>query len=658
MRYRADIDGLRSLAVIPVVLFHAGIPFMSGGFVGVDVFFVISGFLITGIILREAEAGTYSLMGFYERRVRRIFPALFAMLLVTSAACFAILPPEDLRAYGEGLAAAILFVSNMYLRLDSGYFAAVAETRPLLHTWSLAVEEQYYIFFPPILAFLIARAQRFAVPALWVATLLSFAACVVLTEIKPAAAFYVAPTRAWELLVGALLAAWRPRALPMMATQGLGLIGLGLILAAIFGFDETTSFPGGAAAVPVLGAAAIILAGGAGGGWVTRLLATAPLRGVGLISYSLYLWHWPILVLLAFWTVRAPSPLESAGAVALSVLLAFLSWRYVERPFRRPNLVRTRRGALSLGVGVMALGLAGAAALVVADGAPWRYSPEAWQMLAGVQDRAPLNDCRDAGGGAGRPFRVCALGVLDTPVDFLLWGDSHGLFASPAFDLAGKTVGRAGDLVGRPGCPPLLGLSRIRAAYADCAMTGVDVLAHLDANPQIRTVILFGRWAAYADGGPFLGGPSRKVFLRDDVSTERSLAENRATFARAATRTIAALRGRGIKTLVVEATPETEYQIPVALAQSIRLNRDVDLRPLRIDYERRQAGVNAIFGPIIDAAGTGAAWLWIKDAFCGPEHCRVLTADGRPAYLDSNHLSDAAARELAPRVAAALRPGG
>jgi len=287
MQYRPEIDGLRAVAVMPVILFHAGVTQMSGGYVGVDVFFVISGFLITGILARELQAGQFSLLGFYERRARRILPALFLVLLVTAIVGALVMLPYELATLGRGIVAVLLFVSNVLFWRESGYFAAASELNPLLHTWSLAVEEQYYILFPLVLWACWRWFPRGVVPLLGLITVGSLALAEVLSVRMPSANFYLLPTRAWELLAGSLAALYllrRPAPQGWLA-EALGLAGLAAIAFAVLTYDAATPFPSLWALAPVLGTVAIIVAASPAT-LVGKLLGTAPFVGIGLISYS------------------------------------------------------------------------------------------------------------------------------------------------------------------------------------------------------------------------------------------------------------------------------------------------------------------------------------------------------------------------------------
>src|SRR6056297_20083 len=364
MHYRADIDGLRALAVLPVLAFHAGLAPFSGGFVGVDVFFVISGYLIAGLILPRIRAGRFSLLEFYERRARRLLPALFVVMAVSGALAAALFLPAELREFGQSAVAATLFASNVLFSRETGYFETEAALKPLLHTWSLGVEEQFYLLFPLLLMALAARrAGRVAlVPVLAALALASLALAAWAVPRAPAFAFYLLPTRLWELMLGALLAVAPLPALRRRAVrEAAAAAGLAAILWAMLRYSEATPFPGPAALLPCLGAALVIHAGASGPTAVSRALSLGPVVFVGLISYALYLWHWPVLVFAEYAAVRELTTVETGAALALSGVLAALTWRFVERPFRRPAgpIGRPARGAGAAGPGVAGPGVAG-----------------------------------------------------------------------------------------------------------------------------------------------------------------------------------------------------------------------------------------------------------------------------------------------------------
>lgn len=355
LKYRPEIDGLRAWAVLPVLLFHAGIPGFSGGYIGVDIFFVISGFLITGILLREIDVGDFSLFRFYERRARRILPALyFVIFLSIPVGWFAMLPLQY-EKFTTSIIWVALFLSNIFFDQTTGYFDAAAEEQPLLHTWSLAVEEQFYLGFPLLLLFLWRSGPKQTVLVLSLIAAISLTWAQVEATRGDGGGFYVIQTRIWELLVGSL-AAIAMNTGKVRANDPIALIGLSLIVVAIFGFEKDTPFPSIYTLVPVLGTAAVILFG-TSDTYVQRFLSWRPFVWVGLISYSLYLVHQPVL---AF--ARVLSPVELSGLMGALLLipcfgLAFVSWRFVERPFRNREQISTQKMVTVLsGLAVLALG--------------------------------------------------------------------------------------------------------------------------------------------------------------------------------------------------------------------------------------------------------------------------------------------------------------
>lgn len=398
MQYRPEIDGLRSVAVVPVILFHAGFSLFGGGFVGVDIFFTISGYLITSIILSELEAGKFSLGRFYERRVRRILPALFLVMLCTIPLALIVMRPPQLIEFSESVVASTFFSSNILFWREGGYFGTANDTKPLLHTWSLAVEEQYYIFFPLVVAALYKVKRSWVAWMVAAAALASFAINLValrLSFVSLEATFFLLPTRAWEILFGAVCALLLRRhyAVPFrllehrILREALPLLGLLMIAASIFLMDGSVPFPSQFALLPVVGACLIILFCAAD----TRayaLLASKPFVWVGLLSYSLYLWHQPI-----FAFVRLALPLDQRATfmwlgLALLIPLSFLSYKYVELPCRGLRASRIALRPLLAGLGGLALLFVGFMAVIEwGGGFPERY-PAADRKLALVDTRA------------------------------------------------------------------------------------------------------------------------------------------------------------------------------------------------------------------------------------------------------------------------------
>ena len=374
MTYRPHVDGLRAIAVLAVVFFHAGFESFGGGFVGVDVFFVISGFLITKMIVVQEHR--FSLIRFYERRARRILPALVIVVVFCSVVAYVLFMPKEFAAFGKSVAATALLSSNMLFWSETGYFDAPPELKPLLHTWSVAVEEQFYLLYPLLLILCRRYLGGRWILLLLPACLLSFAASIWMTRRTPEAAFYLAPSRAWEFLLGCLLAVEAiPRLSNRLWREGLSLFGIALIAWSVFTFSQYMLFPGLNALVPCLGAAILIAVAGDKDTVVGRILASGPLVFIGLISYSLYLWHWPIFVFARYIVMDQLSLQTQIILLLITLPLSYFSWRYVEQPVRRGLYWRGRR--LFIGSVVTALTAVCFGVLVgLSSGMPGRIAPE------------------------------------------------------------------------------------------------------------------------------------------------------------------------------------------------------------------------------------------------------------------------------------------
>lgn len=443
MKYRPEVDGLRALAVVPVICFHAGFQLFSGGFVGVDVFFVISGYLITSIILAEKSAGTFSVLSFYERRARRIWPALFAVMFACLPFAWFWLLPQDMVNFSLGLAAVSLFASNILFWRTSGYFEMAAEFNPLLHTWSLAVEEQYYLLFPLLIMASWRLGRRWMWVILGAMATLSLLAAEWGATAKPAATFYLLPTRAWELLIGSLVAfyaAEEGKQFRPAVKQALSALGLVLIGASVFAFDKKTPFPSLYTLVPTVGAALILLFAD-GQTRVGMLLGSRLFVGIGLVSYSAYLWHQPLLALVRHrWAVSEPSELLSAALVAATFVLAYFSWRYVEKPFRDKTRFQRREvfiygGACS--VFFVLLGVAG----ILSQGFPHRL-PKSLEKAAVEFPRIDNGWCFYSVDNlpalsVGAKGLQCQLGDRASKVRGLLFGDSFAGQYEPLWNQVG-----------------------------------------------------------------------------------------------------------------------------------------------------------------------------------------------------------------------------
>jgi peptidoglycan/LPS O-acetylase OafA/YrhL len=487
--YRADIDGLRAIAVLSVLAFHFGAP-IRGGYTGVDIFFVISGFLITQVLAAEISSGKFSILSFYDRRMRRILPALLTMLVVVLLAGRLMLSPGDYVALARSTAAAGFGVSNIFFYGHTGYFDQAADLMPLLHTWSLAVEEQFYVVWPLLLVLVAASGSRMAIAAtLGALVLIACAGSIAYFQFEPKAAFYMALPRAWELALGALLVflpALSRSFGEILAVPGLILIGIGFSI-------SPGKFPGQFALYPCIGAALLI--------WPrqqttisSRLLGW--LAPVGLISYSLYLWHWPVWVYFRIYINNGhPAAGEAIALAAVSIILAILSYRFVEQPFRTRRWSAPRTVSTGL-AGIMTIFCA-SMYVDSADGLPQRLPPQgqAMRSLEVMWEWPCQEQAIDL-----IPGRYCVFGApwQTAPRKTMIWGDSHAEHFAPIFDAINSDPQRS--FLVFAGCPPVLGDELFLATpnparYTDLCKrfhaNGVKLLAQ---DRSIDEVVLTSNW--------------------------------------------------------------------------------------------------------------------------------------------------------------------
>jgi peptidoglycan/LPS O-acetylase OafA/YrhL len=629
--YRPDIDGLRAIAVLAVVLHHLSASLVPGGYVGVDVFFVISGYLITSIISREMAEGQFTFTGFYERRARRIFPALFAMLAVTLVAGYFLLLPSDMVATLRGALGTLFFASNVVFWRDmaAGYFAATdAVLNPLLHTWSLAVEEQFYVFFPVLLLLCYRYARRHIVWVLIVGAAVSLGGAALLVKSKGVAVFFLSPFRAWELLAGSLLAF---NASPLLRSRIVRELtagaGLAAIVAACFLYDAKTVFPGLTALVPVLGAVAIIHAGASGSSFVGNLLQRRPMVYVGLISYSLYLWHWPLIVLVRYATGMEPLTSWIPVLFVVSLLLGSLSYRFIEQPFRRGARFGRRFIFASSAVFASLLALVSSVGLV-RDGFETRFGAEVVRLDKARTPVIPFRDCDN------RPQESwCELGISSATPSLLLWGDSHALAWAPAVDASLQSANKRALFAPSSACPPMLGISN--EIKSDCRQQNDVVKNYLLAHPEITTVVLAGFWSDYFNGN-----------LPLSVTTG---AKGTAAASKGLTDTLQWLRDNDRQVILIGPVPVYDKSVPLALALGAATNRN-----LLQSTELGQRARNFPFYKVVSAVQSSHSFRFIDpiEWMCSGE-CVTMRA-GVPLYRDANHLSLAGAQAMQDKLAIGL----
>ena len=628
MTYRPDIDGLRAVSILSVLLFHAKFSLFSGGYIGVDVFFVISGYLIGSIVLNDAQRGTFSLAGFYVRRIRRILPALFAALAVTAVLALFLLSPQELKSFSQNLAATTLFSSNIIYYLKSSYFENAAEMSPLLHTWSLGVEQQFYIVFPLALLALLPYGRSVWIAVLGAAAAASFALSVFLVRDHPVAAFYLLPPRLWELVLGALLAFgavpdFRGRAARELASA----LGAALILVGVFTLTEATAFPGYAALLPCLGAALVIHAGRSGPTAVGALLTLRPVVFIGLISYSMYIWHWPLMVFARFYKGRDLTTKETLILLAVIAAVSVLSWRLIEIPFRKP---RANLGAESgrrpstvfARTGWAMAGLAGVGLLGhLSNGLPQRFADYAPHDISG-RELYKEHTCfleTDQPPEAWPGMEGCRIGSLKAEAPTaLLWGDSFAAHYVPGLQTVADTLPFNIVQYTASGCPPIKDLSVNTRPNCQEFNRRVDEI--IDRN-GIRIVIMAARWEWYMD---------------TNALDLRRLHE-----------TVDALLNRGIRIVVLGQSPVFRFRNPYDHTYFMKSERAYSITGQAADL------------PVITAT-QGARFVDTSDYFCDPDPCKALPLcrirdDQGFYFLDQGHLSAHGSTLLVQSIQEVLR---
>jgi hypothetical protein len=622
MKYRREIDGLRALAVFPVILFHAGFELFSGGFIGVDVFFVISGYLITTILIEDIENKRFSILNFYERRARRILPALFFVMLVCIPFAWMWMVPSQMKDFSESLVAASLFTSNILFWSNGGYFETASDEKPLLHTWSLAIEEQYYVLFPIflILAWRLGKSKVF-----WMIVVMA-AISLLLSEWgwrnRPSANFYLAPTRAWELLAGSI-AAFMVYKNGLQKNNFLALLGLTAIIYSIFIYDKNTPFPSIYTLAPVLGAVLIVLYAKKET-LVAKILSAKILVGIGLISYSAYLWHWP------FFAFAKVVWLDVEGVIAAALVLiiipvAYMSWRYIERPFRNQKKFDRRKVyCLSIfGIFIfLVFGFFGYATDGIEGRKKW---PEHYSLTLGPKEKEKFNNnCINRYPSLAK-FSTCRVSN-DNPPTIALIGDSHSqvLYEALSAGYKNETIIN----FGRYSCLPFFNSKH--PLSQDCASYQTETDIFLKSNPQIHTIILTGYWGYLASGGFRLVGDGFRIHKEISITDEASFIKNASTF-------LKLLKTNVQNIILVEDWPDLDFS-PVR-CDDLGVFRFVRSKCF-MSYENflpRQKNVSNVMTNLMQLH-LDVNYVRVVDLFCDQERCFSMSERGT-LYRDGDHVS-------------------
>ena len=558
MKYRKEIDGLRALAVLPVIFFHAGFTTFSGGFVGVDIFFVISGYLITTIIVDEMDKGSFSLLNFYERRARRILPALFFVMLCTLPFAWFWMLPQDLKSFSQSLLAVPLFASNVLFWLTSGYFSTASELKPLLHTWSLAVEEQYYVLFPLFLMLAWKLGKKWIISLLIIVAIVSVSAAQYGSINHPSFTFYLLPTRAFEILIGALISLYINHKQSIISysqsvSQSVSLAGLALVLYAIFAFDKNTPSPSLFTLIPTVGAA-LILVFANNKNIVGKLLGSNLFVGIGLISYSAYLLHQPLLAFARLRSINEPSNLLLGLLAILSILLGYLSWKYIETPFRKKDFVSRKKiffyGFIASKF-FIAIGLFGH----FTQGIPSRLKipVEVSESIVGTKIREKCDINFDT--KTGKNIDFCSLGdTRKSNITLAIFGDSHSEAILPVLDVIGKERMEKYSHIGLGGCPPLLNVDVVKGYWQPkvCEHLSTKQYNFIKEN-KVKNVLLVGRWSLYTDGDYDNSGIFHLVSNKDTAISRNT---SRLVFEKSLKETIKNYQKIGVNVFVLAQVPQ------------------------------------------------------------------------------------------------------
>tara|TARA_B100001123_G_C15344974_1_gene1036571 strand:+ start:7043 stop:9076 length:2034 start_codon:yes stop_codon:yes gene_type:complete len=653
LKHRKELDGLRALAVVPVVMFHAGFDWFKGGFVGVDVFFVISGYLITSLIISEKLKGSFSLGNFYERRARRILPALFMVVLLSIPFGWYWMLPEEWSGFSKSLVSVPLFVSNIQFFLEAGYFDVASEYKPLLHTWSLAVEEQFYLLFP-ILIILVWKIKRMYLLGVIVSVGVG---SIVLSQyallIHPDAAFYLLPTRGWELMLGAAISIIHTS--PKVSIRTIpcyrwgAAIGLALIIYSVVSFDRTMPVPGVYTLIPTLGVALIILFED-GRSWTGKILASRPLVCIGLISYSWYLWHYPMLV---FGRLGALNQLDSQLTIVLifaSLLLAYFSWKYIEQPFRQPGRIQrktfiylfTTISLLILGIGITADSFV-------------KQTPETLTWLGSGIPKAlgSMKDDSGKGCGAREPNSACLFVAKNNKPTIAVVGDSQARVLSESIYAVAVPQGYGLLDLTKGGCPFLFDLQVFisHMPKEDCGPQYQEKRMHRLSQMRNLVVVIHSALPRYIYGYGFdngRGGVARYEPMYISKTSKSSINDREREILSAFHDTVRKIVSMGHKLIIVDPVPTTGWN-PIRrllLIEKYGLSHTFDdvVDYMKIPYanvlEREKSSRNIIesvsnqFSDIMSRVET-------LPIFCDsyiPEFCTSISRD-KILYSDRDHVS-------------------
>lgn len=669
MTYRADIDGLRSIAVLLVILFHFGIGYFPGGYVGVDVFFVLSGFLISSQIFKDLDADRFSFSEFYFRRIKRLAPVYFVVMLVSSIVAYLVMLPGDFKEFGQSLLASSMYLSNILFYMETGYFDTASHLKPLLHTWSLSVEEQFYIVFPLLAIFLFKLGRKAVLPGIVILSLASLIAAEAYIQKDQSAVFYLYPFRAWEMFLGSLLALRRvPIPQGKLAANGLSILGMTAIVYSAMFYEKSTIFPGLSALLPCLGTVALIVSG-YGNGIVNSVLSTRIPVFIGKLSYSLYLWHWPLFVFYSYYYQEDPAGVSRYVLMLATFVLSYISWKFIETPFRSGKFTFYRGKASVFGSTVVITSFCIVFGLWLhkTNGVESRLSHEEKSFAKAAVLFEQTGTCLLYDNEKLPGISHCAIGNPYSGDEYsILWGDSHaGAYVAP-FRHGLKNTNANVLIAWAGGCPPVLGIYK-KENFAS-ARENSNCQKHSDAVidlirgdlDKIKTVVIAGRWSYYLNGRGVGRDAHNEIEIRDfDDAEYESKDDQEKLFLISLERTLKTIAELGVKVFFIEQPPEIEdfhaRTLAVKLKTSQKSMNEIhrDLAVVEID------SVNSRQGSVVDLASRlederVIEVLYTHKHLCDSSKCSAIV-EGEPVYFDNNHITASSSEITSPMFSKAIR---
>jgi len=658
VQYRAEVDGLRALAVLPVIFFHAGFEWFSGGFIGVDVFFVISGYLITTIIISEMAEGKFSIVNFYERRARRILPALFFVMAACLPFAWLWLTPNDLKDFGQSLIAVSTFSSNILFWLESGYFDTASELKPLLHTWSLAVEEQYYILFPIFLMLTWKLGVKWILIFLLITFFVSLGVAQWSSYNSPSAAFFLLPTRGWELLVGVFVAfylKYKTHLKSNTVNQVLSLLGFGMIAYSIIFFNELTPFPSLYALIPTIGTGLLILCT-VPKTFIYKLLSLKFIVGIGLISYSSYLWHQPLLAFARHRFLGDVSDLILIFLIFLSMIMAWFSMKFVEAPFRKKDTISSKNILISSCAGLLTFFLIGL--LFHTNSHTIRKIDDEINRMDGIASLTvnATSECHAAlsGNDLSLILEVCKIGSTQKETaSFAIIGDSHARALVPGIDNHAKQLEISGFNFTHNSCFPSFADSFYLPkdeVQQQCAKARKNIKTILKQGEMPSLVFLAARWAITLEQDRFNnmeGGEEEGnlVTLSNSYINELDYLYEDAIRADLLD-TVSIFKSANIKSVLIGQIPEVGWNTLRYLQKFHLFNDQNELKnPMLLStsykvFKQRNIKVNDMFNSINNEVDISV--FFPETIFCDTKvlsnRC-ITQIEGDPLYYDDDHVS-------------------